>query len=282
MPAFIWSVIKIAIGVYVGLSLWLYLKQSEYVYHPRRKIGATPADIKLHYDDVLLKTQDGESIAAWYVPCGNYDGSGKAVIICHGNAGNIGDRIDTVAMFNRIGLDVLVFDYRGFGASTGKPTEQGTFFDALACWNYLKGEKSILPENIVIYGESLGGAVAAWLTEQVKPGALILESTFTSLPDMAQDLYPVLPARILCKFKYDTLGRLPKIKTPVIIAHSETDDLVPFKHGEKLYTAAHEPKTFIKMTGGHNSGGLAFNAEYRQAVSGFLFQHVWPNTKSAN
>lgn len=150
-----------------------------------------------------------------------------------------------------MGLNVMIFDYAGYGDSSGKPTEFGTYIDSLAAWNYLVTNKNIEAQNVAIYGESLGGAVAAWLAEKAQPGALILDSTFTSAPDMGKKMFPFLPIRWLSKFKYDTLERIRRVGCPMLIAHSENDEMIPCAQGLRLLEAAKQPKQF------HQDGGTA-------------------------
>lgn len=274
MSEVIWPVIRMAVLVYVGLSLLLYFRQTKYVYYPSRKVVDTPGDIDLYFEDVLLKTQDGETIACWYVPAGGFQGSGKVVLFSHGNAGNIGDLLGTIQVINRMGYDVMVYDYRGYGASTGIPSEKGTCWDALTAWNYIKGDRGIPPEKIALFGRSLGGAVSAWLAEQVNPGALILESAFLSAPAMARKMFPYLPVNLICKYDYNTGERLSGVTCPVLIAHSVDDEMVPFEHGRELYKLAGEPKVFVEMRGGHNDGGLDIHSEFQQALKCFLAEHI--------
>lgn len=274
MAEIIWPVVRIAVAVYIGLSLLLYFRQTRYVYYPSRKVVDNPGDIDLYFEDVLLQTQDGETISCWYIPAGGYEGSGKVILFSHGNAGNIGDRLGTIQVFNRMGYDVMIYDYRGYGASTGTPSEQGTYWDALTAWNYVKGDKGIPPEKIVLFGRSLGGAVAAWLAEQGKPGALILESTFRSAPEMARKMFPYLAVNLICKYDYNTGERLANITCPVLIAHSTDDEMIPFKHGRELYKLAGEPKVFVEMRGGHNAGGLDIDSSYQQTLREFLAEHI--------
>ncbi len=274
MAEIVWPIIRIAAAVYIGLSILVYVRQTKYVYYPSRKVIDNPSDINLHFEDVLLKTQDGETISCWYVPSGGYEGSGRMVIFSHGNAGNIGDRLGTIEVFHRMGYDVMVYDYRGYGASTGTPTEQGTYWDALAVWNYVKGEKGIPPEKIVLFGRSLGGAISAWLAEQVGPGALVLESAFRSAPAMARKMFPYLPINLICKFDYNNEERLKNITCPIVVAHSVDDEMIPFSHGQKLYERAGEPKMFVEMRGGHNSGGLDADSAYQARLKEFLAEHI--------
>jgi len=264
---------------YVALCLLVYFKQNSYIYYPDKSVGLTPAYFKLPFDSVRLKAQDGTMIAGWFVPAN----SDRAVLICHGNAGNIANRLDLILTFHNMGLNVMIFDYRGYGDSSGKPTEEGTYVDAQAAWDYIHESrikdriapnKQFESKNIAIYGESLGGAVAAWLAEQTHPGALILDSTFTSAPDMAKKMFPFLPARRLCKFKYDTIGRIHKIACPVLIAHSENDEMIPCTQGLMLFNAAKQPKQFIGMSGQHNDGGILTSPNHLKTVDEFLSKYL--------
>jgi fermentation-respiration switch protein FrsA (DUF1100 family) len=274
MAEIIWPIIRVAAGVYIGLCVLLYARQTKYVFYPSRKVIDNPGDLNLHFDDVLLETQDGETISCWYIPSGGYEGSGKVVLFSHGNAGNIGDRLGTIEVFHKMGYDVMVYDYRGYGASTGSPTEEGTYLDALAVWNYVKGDKGIPPEKIVIFGRSLGGGISAWLAEQARPGALIIESSFLSAADMAKKMFPYLPVKLLCRYKYSTVDRIKNIDCPVVIAHSPDDEMIPFKHGQKLYKLAGQPKMFVEMSGGHNAGGLDIDTDYQKRLAAFLAEHI--------
>jgi fermentation-respiration switch protein FrsA (DUF1100 family) len=262
----IWLVIRVGVASYVGLTLLLYFRQSRYVYYPSRSLTLTPAMVQLTYEDVNVTTGDGVAVHGWYVPGGE---AGRTVLFCHGNAGNISDRIDVIRMFHEMGYNLCLFDYRGYGKSGGVPSEAGTYKDAEAVWEWLVKTKGVAPGAIVAYGESLGGAVAAWLAEQKKVGALILESTFTSLPDMAAQVYPFLPARWLCRFRYNTLARMPNIHCPVFVAHGRDDEMIPFECGRRLFAAANEPKVFFELQGTHNDGRVLSGRKYAEALKAF-------------
>ncbi len=274
----LWSVLKIGAAAYLGLALLMYFFQSRYVYFPSRALAATPAALGLPFEEVALAAEDGPRLAAWFVPAAAARG---AVLVCHGNGGNIGDRLHAIERFHGLGLDVLLFDYRGYGHSQGKPSEEGTYRDAVAAWNYLIRERRLAPDRIVVCGRSLGGAVAAWLTDGRSPAGLILESTFTSLPDIGAGVYPWLPVRLLCRYRYPTLEHLRRVRCPVLVAHSPTDDLVPFAHGQKLFAAAPEPKAFAELTGGHNDGEGMTEPSYRQALDDFLARCLGPGAPAA-
>lgn len=265
------TIAVILVLLYLGLAGWVYVRQDALVYHPMAEISLTPADAGWDYDDLTLAASDGVNINAWFVPAPDARG---VVLFCHGNAGNIGHRLDSIRIFRDLGLSVLIFDYRGFGRSEGRPSEAGTYLDVRAAWDFLVEEKGVEPGRIIIFGRSLGGAVAGYLAAQLgrekAPGALILESTFTSLPDMAARLYPFLPVRWLAKYSYNTLGRLGDIHAPVLVVHSPDDEIIPYAHGQALYAAAPEPKMFLEISGGHNAGFLTSGARYVEGLRSFL------------
>jgi pimeloyl-ACP methyl ester carboxylesterase len=276
MPDLVWSVGRVALASYVGLMLLMFFRQAKYIYYPSRSLNATPATARLNYSEVLVQTSDGETIHGWFVPVEN---PLATVLFCHGNAGNIWDRIDVIWKLHEMGLNVCVFDYRGYGKSTGRPSEQGTYRDAEAVWTHLVVERGLTADQIVVWGESLGGAVAAWVAETKRPGALILESTFTSLPDLASRFYPFLPVRWLCRFRYPTLARLAEINCPVLVAHSPDDEMIPFAMGQKLYLAAREPKQFLTMRGSHNTGRETSGKMFEEEVLTFLREQIGKNPR---
>jgi len=258
-----------AVG-YAVVALALFIFQPNLLYLPdipSREIVVTPRDIGLDYESLTLATDDDEKLAAWFIPAGQARGT---VLFCHGNAGNISHRLDSIRIFHRLGLSVLIFDYRGYGRSTGKPSEQGTYRDATAAWNYLAGERGIPPERIILFGRSLGAAVAAELATREPAAGVILESAFTSVPDVAAQLYSWLPVRWLSRFRYDTLARIADIHAPLLIVHSRNDEIIAFSNGERLFEAAGEPKRFLELQGGHNDGFIVSGAAYREGLEEFL------------
>ena len=268
------SILGIAAMTYGGLALLLFLFQPSLVYYPEigREIAATPQQAGLPYEDVRLVTADGIALHGWFVPAGNP--ARGTVLFLHGNAGNISHRLDSLQMFHRLGYNTLIVDYRGYGKSAGKPDEQGTYRDATAAWDYLTQTRNTPPARIVLFGESLGGAVAAWLASRQAPAALVIASGFTSVPDLAADLYPLLPVRWLSRFSYDTRAFLQASSVPVFIAHSPGDDIIPFRHGRALYEAAPGPKRFLELAGGHNTGFIFMRETWVQALGEFMNKHV--------
>ena len=275
------SVLRIGLAVYIGLSLFLFFRQSHYVYYPDKQVGATPRDVGIAYEDVELLTEDGETLGAWYVPAESTNAA-ITVLLCHGNAGDIGDRVGSVVTFHNLGYNLLVFDYRGYGRSTGRPSEKGTYMDADAAWRFLTKKKQIPAASIIVFGRSLGGAIGAWLAEHRKPAALVLESAFTSAPDMAKGMFPFLPSRLICRFRYDTLSRLANIDCPIFVAHGTEDEMIPFRHGQRLFEAASDPKIFFQLNGGHNSGGIDGDPAYQETFVHFVSSAITKQSKTGS
>lgn len=258
-----------AVAVYAVVVFMLWLTQDRLVYFPHiaGAATATPARAGLAFETVRIATADGETLAAWWVPAVPLRG---AVLLLHGNAGSIADRIDYLPHFNAMGYAVLLVDYRGYGASSGKPSETGTYADAQAAWQWLMAQHGLRSAEIVLVGESLGAAVAAELAGRVQPRALVLISAFTSATDLGSEIYPWLPVRLISRYRYDTLGHLRGFGGPVLVAHSRDDEIVPFAHGERLHAAARGTKSLLEMRGGHNTGFLFGRPEQVRQVAAFL------------
>ncbi len=265
------KIVCVVLAAYAAICALVYFMQARLLYFPSRTLAATPADAGLEYEEIALRAEDGTRLSAWFLPAAAARG---AILFCHGNAGNISHRLESLQLFHQLGFAVLIFDYRGYGQSAGSPSEEGTAQDAAAAWQYLRRTRQLPPERIVVFGRSLGGAVAARLAASEKPGALIIESAFTSMPDLAAGLYPWLPARWLCRFKYDTRLSLQRLGCPVLIVHSREDEIVPFGHGERLFATAKEPKTFLEIHGGHNGAFLSSGKVYTEGLARFLRAQV--------
>ncbi len=268
----IWIVITIAVACII-LAGFLFIFQSHYVYYPEPVLSADPDSIGLYFESISFETTDGVKLFGWFVPSESARG---VILFCHGNAGNISHRLESIQIFHRLGLDVFIFDYRGYGQSEGKPTEHGTYKDAEAAWRYLIEERQVPPKEVIVFGRSLGGAVASWLAQSHTPGALILESTFTSLPDIAAKLYPYLPVKLLLRYKYDTAEYLGKVNCPVLIVHSRDDEIMPFSQGERLFEMAKEPKKFLEITGTHNAGFITSGKRYEEGLNTFISEYIEP------
>jgi pimeloyl-ACP methyl ester carboxylesterase len=265
--SFPWSLVLILLAAYLVLVVWVFLFQSRLIYFPYKKLVATPEDIGLIYESVEFTTPDGTQLHGWFIP---HPDPRATVLFCHGNAGNISHRLDTARILQQLRLNTLLFDYRGYGHSRGLPSEQGTYQDVQAAWDFLTRQQGITPGRIVLFGRSLGGAIASWLATQVPAGGLIVESVFTSIPDLGTELYPFLPVRILSRFQYPTREHLRQTRLPVLIVHSQEDEIVPYRHAQALYEVAHSPKALLQIRGGHNEGFVLSGASYLQGLDQFL------------
>ena len=261
------TVVLVVACAYLAAVALVYVLQARLVYYPSRGLVQTPDAIGLSYEDVIFTSSDGVRLSGWLVPAKQ---PRAVLLLCHGNAGNISHRLDTIEIFHRLGLSTFIFDYRGYGESGGKPGERGTYLDALAAWEWLVNERNVPPDSIVIMGRSLGGPVAAWIAKEHTPKALIVESSFSSIRDLAADLYSWLPARYLSRFTYSTKDYLEEITCPVLVIHSPDDDVIPYRHGQLLFDSAREPKEFLRISGTHNDGFLLSGKRYVEGLDRFI------------
>ncbi len=254
---------------YVLLVAVVYLMQSRMLYLPDmagRDLVMTPADVDMDYEDASIETADGVRLHGWFVP----GGSPRTLLFFHGNAGNISHRLDSIRQFHELGLSVFILDYRGYGQSGGRPSEAGLYRDADAAWRYLTETRGLTASDIVLFGRSLGGSVATRLAVDVRPSGLIVESSFTSVPDVAQELYPWLPARWLSRLRHATRDFIQDVECPVLIIHSRDDEIIPFHHGEAIFAAAPEPRTLLELHGSHNEAFLEDEPVYVEGLRAFL------------
>lgn len=256
-----------------SVFMFAYLKYFERkgIYYPTKEIELTPIDVGLKYDDVFFNTDDNLKLNGWFIPAEDPRGT---LLFCHGNAGNISHRIEIIKVFNKLDLNVFIFDYRGYGRSEGSPIEEGLYRDAQAAYKHLLSRKNIDKDAIVIYGKSIGANVAIDLSSKVKAAALISESGFSSAYDMGRELFPYLPVKWIITIKYDALTKIKNIPTPKLIIHSQDDEIVPFKLGKKLFEAASPPKEFYQMQGGHNEAIFMAREEYSVKIDNFLGRYL--------
>jgi fermentation-respiration switch protein FrsA (DUF1100 family) len=249
--------------------LWTQLERI-FVFFPTPEIIYTPAQMGLEYEDVYFTTEDGQQLHGWYVP-GNTD---LTLLWFHGNGGNISHRAPEIAQIHyRLGANIFIFDYRGYGRSEGVPSEMGTYRDARAALAYLQGRADVNPSKIVYFGRSLGAAVAVELAARHQPPlGLVLIAPFASLSDMARIIYPFLPAAPwLVRGRYNSLAHISNIPCSLLILHGDQDTVVPISQGRKLYDAANEPKNFQALPGaGHDDTYIAGGAAYWDTLSEFL------------
>jgi len=262
--------ISIVIFVLLSMSIYLYFYQKHMVFYPMKDLAVTPADMNIEYEDAYIQTDDAVTIHAWYVPADSP--GGRAVLFCHGNAGNISHRLETIDFLHHLNLNVLIFDYRGYGMSTGEPSEEGVYSDARACYEWLKNEKGFKADDVIVFGRSLGGAVAIDLVSKLPCRALVVESSFTSAADMARKIFPFLPTGLILRYKFDSLRKIELVRCPVLITHSPDDDLIPYSMGERLFERACQPKQFLKISGYHNDRDYMNAPEYVKAFESLLIE----------
>ncbi len=262
----------VAVYLLVVALMWAFQERLLYLPHTGREHVATPAERGLAWEEVTLTTEDDLALDAWWIPAPEARGG---LLFFHGNAGNISHRLESIAQFQRLGLSVLIIDYRGYGRSEGRPSEAGTALDARAAWQWLREQAGQEAGEVVVFGRSLGAAVAAELTasleqQQAAPAAVILESPFRSVPELAQRLYPFLPARWLARIDYPVESYVTRISAPLLVIHSRDDEVIPYAEGEAVYRAANAPKQLLTIHGGHNTGFVDSEADYLEGIDAFL------------
>lgn len=261
------AALSIAVA-YLCICAAFFVMQGRLTYFPARPVRLTPRDVGIPFEEVALLAADGIRLHGWAVDAPS---AAPWILFCHGNGGNIAGRLDTVAAFRRMGCGLLMFDYRGYGRSEGTPSEAGLYADAEAAWRYLAETRGIAAPRIVIYGESLGGGVATELALRHAPGGLILQSTFTSVPDVGAPLYPWLPVRLLCRHRFPSVERVGAIRCPKLVMHSPQDTVIPYALGRRLFEQAAEPKTWAELSGDHNT---PLGDDWARAVQDFLRIHL--------
>jgi fermentation-respiration switch protein FrsA (DUF1100 family) len=249
---------------------WLGVLDRYFIFFPEREVTVTPADRGLAFEEVSFTAADGTRLHGWYVP----GASDVTWLWFHGNGGNIADRLDALAALHRnLGVNIFIFDYRGYGKSEGRPTEKGMYLDGEAALAYLRTRLDVDVDKVVLYGRSLGCAVAVEMASRHGAYALVLESPFTSVKAMARRAFPVLPAWLLVKSRFDSLAKIREMDTPLLVIHPERDEIVPLAMGREVYEAAAGPKRFFVAEGAlHNDQHLADSDPYFRELRGFL---VW-------
>jgi uncharacterized protein len=235
------------------------------LYFPSRAIIETPKRDGLNYRDLALECDDGERLHGWWIDA-RTDPLGH-LLLCHGNAGNIGDRVLHAALLTATGFDVLLFDYRGYGRSSGRPSEEGTYRDARAALTGLLEQPGVDPARVFYLGESLGGAVALELALERPPAGLVLLSAFTGVRELGRLHYPFVPTALIPD-AYPTLRRIPELRAPLLVLHGDRDDIVPLSQGRALFESASQPKLMHVFPGlGHNDLVPLAGAEFARVIT---------------
>lgn len=262
----VWSVLYLTLWGYGLLVLMLFLFQTRLIFPRGGTFYQTPDALGWQYEDVVLQV-DGETTHGWFVPAPESRG---VVLFSHGNAGNIAHRFDSMTIFRSLGFDVLIYDYGGYGKSTGGPSETRCYQDIRAMWYYLTTDRGVSPDRIVLFGRSLGGAAAVDLATEIRPAGLILESCFFSVTQMAWETFPIAPMRLLVRHKLDNTAKIGRVACPVLFVHSPDDEIIPYRHGRELYERCNAPKTFLDIRGDHNGGFILSGNLYKRGLDDFL------------
>lgn len=250
--------------------LYVMLLESRSVFFPSVGYSAAkPSDIRLLYEDVYFLTPDGLKIHGWFVPAKKDPQEALTFLFFHGNAGNIGNRLEKIEMFHDLGSNVFIIDYRGYGLSDGRPSENGIYVDAQAAFDYLLSRQDVRHDRILAVGVSLGGAVAVDLAMNRPVCGLVMQSTMTSAKDMAKKILPIAPL-FLIRTQMNSIEKIARVTVPKLIVHSVEDEMIPFAMGQSLFAAALEPKQFLQLQGSHNEGHIFYRDIYMNGVREFL------------
>lgn len=243
--------------------------EEHFIFYPDATITRTPRDAGIHFEEVNFSTRDGVQLNGWYIP---HREARSTLVWFHGNAGNIGHRVENIKMLhNKVKINIFIFDYRGYGKSQGRPSEQGTYMDGEAALEFVANRFGAQPKRTVLFGRSLGAAVAAEMALRFPSQGLILESPFVSIREMARAVFPWLPIGALLKTRYDTEDKVRRIKTPLLVLHGDRDEVVPFAQGKRVFAAAPEPKTFFTISGAaHNDTYLVGGDRYFEQLKNFI------------
>jgi len=268
-----WGAILLVVIAYLGLLLLLRLNESRLIYFPGsvRRLTDAPAELQLPVRRAAIRTEDGLTLGSWVIPAGP-DSTGYWVLICHGNAGNLSEfgRPAHYARLRTLGLSLLAFDYRGYGESEGTPSEAGLYRDADAAYQYLRGGLRVPPERIIVFGHSLGSAVAVDLASRVPAAGLILDGALTSVIERGAELYPYIPVRWIGRSRFSSIDKISRVSIPKLFLHARADDVVPLAHGRRLFEAALPPKTFVELNGGHGDAFELDSASYFGSIRKFV------------
>jgi uncharacterized protein len=262
----VWRVVRIPLIAYLMVMVAAMFLENSLIYFPTTYPGGDWKPGGLSFEDAWFQAADGTKLHGWYVPC---EKPVAAIVFCHGNGGNVTHRADILQIIhNNTRASVLIFDYRGYGRSEGKPNEAGVLSDARAARAWLAKRENIQEKEIVMMGESLGGAVAVDLAAKDGAKGLVLISTFTNIPDVAAYHHPWLPVRLLMRTRLDAIGQIAKYKGPLLQMHGEADTIVPFKLGRRLFDAANEPKKFLAFP--HHDHNDSLPVEFFEGLKFFL------------
>lgn len=250
----------------------LLLRQNAMIFRPGPELARSPADLGVEYEDLDLPGEEGGSIHGWWIPG---SAAGKAVIYFHGSDGNVTCELPTLAFFLGLGTSVAMVEYPGYGRSGGRPSERGCYQAAEAAWHFVRATKGFRGDDVILYGQSLGSAVAVYLASSRRCGGLVVQSGFTSVVEMAALACPYLPVAPFCRTKMNSLERIASCRCPVLVLHSPSDEHIPIVQARRLYERAPAPKRFVELGGRHGSAQWLGAADVRAAWEELLGRHTW-------
>jgi pimeloyl-ACP methyl ester carboxylesterase len=243
--------------------------ENRLIFHPTTEIARTPRDVGLEYQDLYFTTADNVRLNGWFIP---HPQASATMIWFHGNAGNIGDRVDNIKLLHdKTRISIFIFDYRGYGRSPGSSSETTTYLDGEAAMKFVRRQLKVESKNLVIFGRSLGAAVAAEMASRHDSRAVILESPFASIGEMVKVMLPALPIGPLLSAKFDVIDKVGKITAPLLVLHGDQDEIIPFEQGQRVFAAARHPKQFYPIKGaGHNDTFIAGGDGYYERLKSFI------------
>lgn len=255
-----------AVLAVAALAAWAWSRWFEWsrLYHPKSRLAASPDARGLSYEEIAFMSEDAVTLNGWWIPA---TGARATLLYCHGNADNIADLLDIAEDVHAWGINLFLWDYRGYGKSRWIPTEQGTYRDARAAYEVVRERHGDVERPPVwVLGKSLGGAVATQLAVERQVRGLILESTFTSTLDVGRRWFPRLPVGWMCRYRYDSGRKIGRVGAPVLIAHSPEDEVIPYDMGQTLFEAAKPPKRWVDLSGMHGEAGWRLTPAYGAAI----------------
>jgi hypothetical protein len=275
------SAVRITLGVVIGATLFLVILEKHFIYYPAAEVDVTPEALGLPFEEVLLDVEPGVKVHGWFIRAAK-DPAVATILFSHGNAGNIADRLDRVLSFRDVGADFLLYDYRGYGRSTGDTDEEGTYRDGRAAYDYLVKDRRIDPGRIVLMGESLGCAISIQLAVDRKAAGLVLEAPFASIAHMAHAVYPFLPLGSFVRTRYENVKKIPQLKMPLLVVQGTQDEIIPVVQGRMVFDAAPEPKEYLAIEGAHHNDVYVIGGDvYRRALSEFITRVAAPPAPAA-
>lgn len=280
-PALLKSVVRIALVALIGATLLLVFLEKQLIYYPAAGLDVTPEALGLPFEDVLLDVEPGVKVHAWFIRAAKQPAA-ATILFSHGNAGNIADRLDRVLRWRGLDADFLLYDYRGYGRSTGRPDEEGTYRDGRAAYDYLVKTRGVDPRHLILMGESLGCAISIQLAVEQPAAGLVIEAPFASIAHMANAIYPFLPLGPFIKTRYLNVEKIARLRMPLLVVQGTRDEVIPVAQGKMVFDAAPPPRRYLAIEGAHHNDVYVVGAgRYQAALSDFIASALPPSAAPA-